>query len=844
MTKLLLIVGAFIIGLNYCQIVSSTPRTITLLDNSGVEVDVLGAHPAHFGELFGQDVAFEGTLVATDPAEACYPLNNPGDIAGKIAIVLRGTCSFNNKAYHAERAGAIGMILMDNQAQTATSMLLVRDNCLTESDVTIPVVFLFIGEATTLNNYMTTYPDLKGRIASAGNPIGSSCQQGGDPSGCRGYPVAVAGCSGNSCACNSPWFVSATNGCERDPSVSLASFDSYDATSCSIVPIGGTCAPSSQRCNGFPSSQCINGTCVAELGRAVTLIDGNNTIGEFGAHPAAFGEYFGEDVSFQSELVFSDPAEGCGPLNNTIDVVGKTVAIYRGSCGFNWKAYFAQLAGASGVIIIDTTAPVDRPSFLTMSPDNCLTESDVTIPVVMILQEDGVALVNHFETYPNIQAKLSSKTTTPLGSGPCGSAYGDGMNCPGYPVASVCSGSGMCSCNAPWFVQSSTGCARDPAHDMATSGNYDPSLCVVIPIGDACAVSGQKCESFPMIQCIDGICQAPPTVSTAPELSRIVALAIGDNIIREFDAYPAVFGEYFGEDLSFQSELVFSDPPNGCVSLNNAEDVINKVVAIYSGSCGFHLKAYFAQLAGASGSIILDTTAPVDRPSNFTMDWDDCLAESDVTIPVVMIHQEDGVVLANQFESFPNIQAKLSSTKFTGTTPLGSGPCGSNHGNGMNCTGYPVASVCSGTDTCTCNAPWFVASGTGCVRDPAYDMATSGNYDPSQCAVVPIGDACGNSGQICERFPKVQCIEGMCQKHKNKGQREIKYHKLSDKDSTEYCISSGKKTITSCAEACATGSFCFGFSFSRIEKSCKLCITDGSDLSVFVDAAGINFYIM
>ncbi|CAH1776428.1 unnamed protein product [Owenia fusiformis] len=252
----LMIAEALIIWLNYFQLVSSTSRSITLIDNIGTEVDVLDAIPAKFGELFGQDVTFQGTLVVTDTAEACYPLNNPCDIVGKIAVVKRGTCNFIYKAYNAERAGAIGVIVMNSPGRNA--LIMKGQSCPPESDVTIPAVFLDHSEVATLINHMTAYPDLIGRIASRGNAVGASCT-GQGPSSCRGYPVAVTGCPSNLCTCNGPWFVPASNGCERDTSVSLSTFFNYP--SCSTVPVGGTCGPAAQICVGFPSSQCINGIC-------------------------------------------------------------------------------------------------------------------------------------------------------------------------------------------------------------------------------------------------------------------------------------------------------------------------------------------------------------------------------------------------------------------------------------------------------------------------------------------------------------------------------------------------------------------------------------------------------
>ena len=66
---------------------------------------------------------FNGSVViATDAADAagplttdgCSPINNGAAVAGKIAIMDRGTCGFVVKVKNAQNAGAIGVIIADN----------------------------------------------------------------------------------------------------------------------------------------------------------------------------------------------------------------------------------------------------------------------------------------------------------------------------------------------------------------------------------------------------------------------------------------------------------------------------------------------------------------------------------------------------------------------------------------------------------------------------------------------------------------------------------------------------------------------------------------------------------
>lgn len=50
-------------------------------------------------------------LAATDPILACEALDNPAEIAGKIALISRGSCDFTVKIQNAQDAGAVGAIV-------------------------------------------------------------------------------------------------------------------------------------------------------------------------------------------------------------------------------------------------------------------------------------------------------------------------------------------------------------------------------------------------------------------------------------------------------------------------------------------------------------------------------------------------------------------------------------------------------------------------------------------------------------------------------------------------------------------------------------------------------------
>ena len=58
----------------------------------------------------------EGDAVLAEPIEACTDITNPEDIAGKIALISRGSCQFGTKIMNAELAGAKAVIIINSVA--------------------------------------------------------------------------------------------------------------------------------------------------------------------------------------------------------------------------------------------------------------------------------------------------------------------------------------------------------------------------------------------------------------------------------------------------------------------------------------------------------------------------------------------------------------------------------------------------------------------------------------------------------------------------------------------------------------------------------------------------------
>jgi subtilisin family serine protease len=68
------------------------------------------------------DGGLSGDLVIAEPLEACGELSNAAEMDGKIALISRGTCAFTDKFNNAEAAGAVGVVVYNNQAGTPFAM--------------------------------------------------------------------------------------------------------------------------------------------------------------------------------------------------------------------------------------------------------------------------------------------------------------------------------------------------------------------------------------------------------------------------------------------------------------------------------------------------------------------------------------------------------------------------------------------------------------------------------------------------------------------------------------------------------------------------------------------------
>jgi hypothetical protein len=135
---------------------------------------------AAFGPLLTSPGVTGDVVVGLDPndaagtstTDACSPLTNAAAVAGKIALVDRGTCGFTVKVKNAQNAGAIAVLVADNAAGSPPAGL-----GGTDATITIPSVRISLTDG---NNLKTA---LGSGTVNATMGLNLAVRAGADPQG-------------------------------------------------------------------------------------------------------------------------------------------------------------------------------------------------------------------------------------------------------------------------------------------------------------------------------------------------------------------------------------------------------------------------------------------------------------------------------------------------------------------------------------------------------------------------------------------------------------------------------------------------------------------------------------
>jgi PA domain/Secretion system C-terminal sorting domain len=125
-------------------------QNVTITSPASIAGDYLSKHAAFGGWLNGQS----GELIlANDGAGATNGCTIANDMTGKIALIDRGVCGFAVKAINAQNAGAIAVIVCNNNATIPDSTIVMGGaNC----NITIPAVMLTLNMCNTIKAVLAT----------------------------------------------------------------------------------------------------------------------------------------------------------------------------------------------------------------------------------------------------------------------------------------------------------------------------------------------------------------------------------------------------------------------------------------------------------------------------------------------------------------------------------------------------------------------------------------------------------------------------------------------------------------------------------------------------------------
>ncbi|WP_448096111.1 PA domain-containing protein [Luteibacter yeojuensis] len=110
---------------------------------------------------------FTGSVVQASPADGCAAITNGSAIAGKIALIDRGTCDFTVKTLNAQAAGASAVLIANNQAGAITP------GGTPASPVNIPVIAVSQVDGNTLKANLT---GLTGAVGTGTGLAGTDAQ--------------------------------------------------------------------------------------------------------------------------------------------------------------------------------------------------------------------------------------------------------------------------------------------------------------------------------------------------------------------------------------------------------------------------------------------------------------------------------------------------------------------------------------------------------------------------------------------------------------------------------------------------------------------------------------------
>lgn len=139
---------------------------------------------------------------------------------------------------------------------------------------------------------------------------------------------------------------------------------------------------------------------------AFRILSPASIVGNYQMQEGAFTVPLASSGPIEGEVVYAEPADGCGVLSNVAGVAGKIIMMDRGTCYFVDKVQQAQNAGALAVVVVNNAAG----DLVTMSGEPSY---EVRIPGIFISKGDGALLKNVLVEHPRVRLEPGLVTVIP-----------------------------------------------------------------------------------------------------------------------------------------------------------------------------------------------------------------------------------------------------------------------------------------------------------------------------------------------------------------------------------------------------------------------------------------------
>ena len=142
----------------------SPPKSVMQINSPPGIAGTYATQPAQFGPTL-TTTGVTGSVVYASPADGCSALTNGSEIAGNVALIDRGTCTFVVKVKNAQLAGATAVIVANNVSSGLPGM------GGTDDTITIPSVGITQADGNTIKANFPVNATLKASDAPTDNSL-------------------------------------------------------------------------------------------------------------------------------------------------------------------------------------------------------------------------------------------------------------------------------------------------------------------------------------------------------------------------------------------------------------------------------------------------------------------------------------------------------------------------------------------------------------------------------------------------------------------------------------------------------------------------------------------------